>query len=121
ALRIKAYLDRLGQQGIGGKEIYLEAVRHLERFPLDLRIGVRNLGIALSCQRTNGEQREQPGQPNEEYSAIHLFPSSFRDSPVWVLGFFSWLISASAFSMSGSNCGISRAFWPCSYLRKPKR
>ena len=51
-------------------------------------------------------------------AAIHCAGTSSYSCGI---GTRSLAISFSSFSTSGSNLGISTAFWPCSYLRKPNR
>ena len=37
---VEIHLDRLGEQRVGGEQVDLEAVGHLERLPLDLGVGI---------------------------------------------------------------------------------
>jgi len=64
--RIEVHLDRLGDQRVGRVERNLEALGHLERLPLELGIGKRNLlELALGESRGHNQQDNRAGQHSE--------------------------------------------------------
>ena len=68
ASRVEIHLNGLGEQRVGREEIDLKAVRHLERAALDLRVGVRHLGVFLGAGAREPQCGKQEAERNE---ALH--------------------------------------------------
>ncbi len=123
SLRIEVHLDRLGQHGVGREQVDLEPLGHLERLPLDLGVRVGDLAQPALGERGRGDRQGQQDRQGD-HAAVGSSALLALRGPVRRCGSSACASAAISFSLastSGSNRGISRAFFPCSCLRKPNR